>query len=54
MIKGFICGDIVEGIIRVCSKLDEFKESRYIEKGIMKRAKNPARTMTIIHVVGKV
>ena len=30
------------------------KVLRYIEKGIIKRAKNPARTITIIHVVGNV
>jgi hypothetical protein len=53
VIEGFVCGDIGEGVIGMCSIISIGYGCEYIEKGIMKRAKNPARTSKMTQVTGK-
>lgn len=53
MIEGFVCRDVLEGIVRMCSIVRELGEKDLnIENGIINKAKNPARTRAIIHVLG--
>ena|SRR5437762_11833132 len=54
VVKGFVSGDIFEGIIYVYSiiRINDHSLS-YIENGIINKAKNPARTSAISQVAGK-
>lgn len=53
VIEGFVCRDVVEGIVCMCSIVRAWREKDLnIENGIINKAKNPARTRAIIHVLG--